>query len=82
MLRELHMEYESQNKQARIMTTAKGFEVDYFNKGVATGTILYHDKSRYYAEDAAWNYCIGVMSADTLNKYSITILHTYSESVI
>ena len=69
--RELHIEYESSNKQARVMTTSAGFEVDYFNKGVATGTILYHNKSRHYAEDAAWNYCTGILTEETLNKYSI-----------
>ena len=69
--RELHIEYESDNKQARVMTTSEGFEVDYFDKGIATGTILYHEKSRYYAEDAAWNWCTGILTDETLNRYKV-----------
>ena len=69
--RELYVEYESDNKQARVMTTSEGFEVDYFNKGIATGTILYHEKSRYYVEDAAWNWCTGILTDETLNRYKV-----------
>jgi hypothetical protein len=69
--RELYVEYESDNKQARVMTTTEGFEVDYFNKGIATGTILYHEKSRYYVEDAAWNWCTGILTEETLDRYKV-----------
>ena len=69
--RELYVEYESDNKQARVMTTSEGFEVDYFNKGIATGTILYHEKSRYYVEDAAWNWCTGILTEETLGRYKV-----------
>lgn len=69
--RELHAEYESDNKQARVMTTSEGFEVDYFDKGIAKGTILYHEKSRYYVEDAAWNYCTGILTEETLNRFKV-----------
>ncbi len=69
--RELYVEYESDKKQARIMTTSEGFEVDYFNKGIATGTILYHEKSRYYVEDAAWNWCTGILTEETLDRYKV-----------
>jgi|TARA_R110002050_G_scaffold266391_2_gene407791 hypothetical protein len=72
MKQELYLEYQVGNKTARVMKRNDQFEVDFFDNNEQMGTINYADKSLHFVEDAAENWVTGVMSTDTLNKYSIT----------
>lgn len=72
MKQELYLEYQVGNKTARVMKRNDQFEVDFFDNNEPMGTINYADKSLHFVEDAAENWVTGVMSTDTLNKYSIT----------
>tara|TARA_R110002074_G_scaffold85854_4_gene189820 strand:- start:346 stop:564 length:219 start_codon:yes stop_codon:yes gene_type:complete len=72
MKQELYLEYQVGNKTARVMKRNDQFEVDFFDNNKQMGTINYADKSLHFVEDAAENWVTGVMSTDTLNKYSIT----------
>lgn len=72
MTGEIFLEWELDNKKARVMKRNDQFEVDFFKDELQVGTINYADKSLRYVEDAAENWVTGVMTQDTLNKYSIT----------
>ena len=72
MNEEFYLEYEVGNKTARIMKRGDDFEIDFFENQKQMGTINYAEKSRYFVEDAAENWVTGVLTQDTINKYSIT----------
>ena len=45
--------------------------VEFFENGKRVGEIEYPDKSMYYVKDAAENWVTGIMTKDTIRKYSI-----------
>ena len=45
--------------------------VEFFENGKHVGEIEYPDKSMYYVKDAAENWVTGIMTKDTIRKYSI-----------
>jgi len=71
MKQEFYLEYELGNKTARIMKRNDDFEIDFFENKKQMGTINYAEKSRYFVEDAAENWCNGVLTHETLNRYKV-----------
>lgn len=71
MTGELFLEWERDEKRARVMKRNNRFEIDFFEKEEQVGTIEYGDKSLRFVEDAAENWVTGIMTVDTINKYNI-----------
>lgn len=70
---ETYSEYQRDNKRAVIVERNKKYEIDFYDdtSNTAKYTIRYEDKNIRFVEDAAWNYCTGILTEETINRYKI-----------
>lgn len=56
-------------KNAIIGLSDEIFIVEFYEYGKRVGEIEYPDKSYHYVEDAADNWCTGILTKETLKNY-------------
>lgn len=61
--------FKKENKQANINLVDEILEVEFIENGRVLGAIEYPNKSYHYVEDAAENWCAGVLTKETLDQY-------------
>ena len=61
--------FEKENRKAIINLIDEIFEVEFVEGGATAGIIEYPNKTYCYVADAAENWCIGVLTRETLKHY-------------
>jgi hypothetical protein len=60
---------EDKTKNSLIGLTDEIFVVEFYENGRRVGEIEYPDKSYHYVQDAADNWCTGIMTVETIKNY-------------